>query len=529
MAGLLDWLWEDQETTPPPSAGILGLDPRFYAQLIAQQQALQNKPPVSPIPPPTGYEQFGQSAPPASMQPVPANQLQMGNITPEMMAQLNSPTTPPSDTTPPSEGLLQNTLEQPAQRPPVTGGILSTSASKPIPDSDEVAFQKWYAGHASTLGINPNPDDPQHKYDYRAAYKAGAIPDASGHWPSQFKAPDHPNRYVNGVDTITGQSITSAPSTGLLRFQDKWQSPTSGVPQLPANRPPVIPQTGTPVSPQKLSAGILQTVATGKPEDKMKNMPIAMMLMSMGAGMLQSRGSFGEGLGRGLEGATKGLLTGAQMQYLQANAGRRDIDQLYKTLQVQEKLRGPQVVDLGGGVKGVMSGNRFSPIKSEKATPHGVTKWELPDGGIGLFSYEDYQQGKIPKGALPYEKEGKVTDIEQFNQDPEGWFNRRDAMAKIKERAKTKTEKKKIQNYYDESGTMRTGYWDEGQQKMIPVGGAKAPTPDQKARADILRQWADGGSEGTTPSQLITIRDTQTGQTKQITRKEAKELGIPGY
>src|SRR3990167_765913 len=38
---------------------------------------------------------------------------------------------------------------------------------------DEDQFQAWYKSWAAKTGINPNPDDPQHKYDYRAAFKAG--------------------------------------------------------------------------------------------------------------------------------------------------------------------------------------------------------------------------------------------------------------------------------------------------------------------------------------------------------------------
>lgn len=72
-------------------------------------------------------------------------------------------------------------------------------------------FENWYTGWAQRTGLNPDPDDPRHMYDYRAAYRAGAEPtagpDGRFHWPSQFKAPNHPNRFVGGVDTITGQRI----------------------------------------------------------------------------------------------------------------------------------------------------------------------------------------------------------------------------------------------------------------------------------------------------------------------------------
>ena len=69
----------------------------------------------------------------------------------------------------------------------------------------EKDFKEFYAKHAKKHGLNPNPDDPKHHYNYRAAYAAGASPDKTGHWPSQFKEKSHPNRYVDGVDTITGK------------------------------------------------------------------------------------------------------------------------------------------------------------------------------------------------------------------------------------------------------------------------------------------------------------------------------------
>ncbi|KKK78258.1 hypothetical protein LCGC14_2845370, partial [marine sediment metagenome] len=88
-----------------------------------------------------------------------------------------------------------------------------------IPDKeqtsfDESAFQTWYKRWAQTTGIDPNPDDPRHFYDYRAAYRAEAKPEISPddgkyHWPSQFKSLHHPNRFVGGIDTITGKRVLS--------------------------------------------------------------------------------------------------------------------------------------------------------------------------------------------------------------------------------------------------------------------------------------------------------------------------------
>lgn len=69
----------------------------------------------------------------------------------------------------------------------------------------EQKFQQWYKERATKLGLDQNPDAPEHHYDYRAAFQAGAEPDETGHWPSQFKDATHPNRFVDGIDTITGE------------------------------------------------------------------------------------------------------------------------------------------------------------------------------------------------------------------------------------------------------------------------------------------------------------------------------------
>jgi hypothetical protein len=74
-----------------------------------------------------------------------------------------------------------------------------------ILDEEETDFQKWYAEKAIKYDLNPDPDDPRHHYDYRAAYKAKVEPDKLGHWPSKFKDEGHPNRFINGIDTITGE------------------------------------------------------------------------------------------------------------------------------------------------------------------------------------------------------------------------------------------------------------------------------------------------------------------------------------
>ena len=70
----------------------------------------------------------------------------------------------------------------------------------------EKEFQNWYKTKVQGLGLDPNPDAKGHYYDYRAAYKAGAEPDKTGHWPSKYKREGHPNLYIDGVDTRTGKN-----------------------------------------------------------------------------------------------------------------------------------------------------------------------------------------------------------------------------------------------------------------------------------------------------------------------------------
>lgn len=85
----------------------------------------------------------------------------------------------------------------------------------PLPDP----FLDWYLPLAQAHGLDPNPDNPLHFYDYRAAYRSGARPDQTGHWPSEFKKLGHPNLIVNGIDTRNG--LRAAPA---LVKQNEWEN-----------------------------------------------------------------------------------------------------------------------------------------------------------------------------------------------------------------------------------------------------------------------------------------------------------------
>lgn len=75
----------------------------------------------------------------------------------------------------------------------------------------EKDFKRWYSVWAEKTGLSADPDDSRHKYDYRAAYRAKASPargeDGKWHWPSRFKAEDHPRRIIKGVDTKTEKPV----------------------------------------------------------------------------------------------------------------------------------------------------------------------------------------------------------------------------------------------------------------------------------------------------------------------------------
>ena len=75
----------------------------------------------------------------------------------------------------------------------------------------EEAFQGWYKDWAKKTDISPDPDDPLHFYNYRAAYRAGEEPakgeDGKYHWSSAYKRKGHPNLIVDGVNTKTGKKV----------------------------------------------------------------------------------------------------------------------------------------------------------------------------------------------------------------------------------------------------------------------------------------------------------------------------------
>jgi hypothetical protein len=99
------------------------------------------------------------------------------------------------------------------------GGLPKTA----LDDKDERAFRTWYGEIARQQGLNPDPDDPRHFYDYRGAYLAGARPDQFGHWPSEFKMAGHPRMVIDGVNTQTGEHVQPSGLPPMEGFQPPYE------------------------------------------------------------------------------------------------------------------------------------------------------------------------------------------------------------------------------------------------------------------------------------------------------------------
>lgn len=88
------------------------------------------------------------------------------------------------------------------------------------------AFYKNWANKTKKFGlrgINPNPYDVRHQYDYGKAYEAGARPTPKQHWPSQFKMKGHPTQFQKG-DKGWYDSITGIPLDDYTRTSSWYQT-----------------------------------------------------------------------------------------------------------------------------------------------------------------------------------------------------------------------------------------------------------------------------------------------------------------
>lgn len=82
-----------------------------------------------------------------------------------------------------------------------------------LSEDDEAQFQKDYAAYSKATGMNPNPGERRHYYDYRGLWKEeGKLPGPGEHGDSRFKLPGHPRTYV---DEKTGKG-SKKPKAGYI-------------------------------------------------------------------------------------------------------------------------------------------------------------------------------------------------------------------------------------------------------------------------------------------------------------------------
>ena len=95
--------------------------------------------------------------------------------------------------------------------------FLSAPLSPGEETADESGFSEWYSNLAGKSDISPDPDDPRHYYDYRAAYEEGIELDKDRHLPSRFKHDLHPNRYIIDKEDL---SIYDSKYERPAKFED---------------------------------------------------------------------------------------------------------------------------------------------------------------------------------------------------------------------------------------------------------------------------------------------------------------------
>jgi diguanylate cyclase (GGDEF)-like protein len=98
---------------------------------------------------------------------------------------------------------------------------------------DESEFRAWYQDEAIRNKLSPDPDDPRHFYNYRAAFRSGAEPDETGHWPSKFKREGHPDLIIDGVDTRTNEP----PDWDMFQNPSLYHKPEKPYETISVDRP----------------------------------------------------------------------------------------------------------------------------------------------------------------------------------------------------------------------------------------------------------------------------------------------------
>lgn len=129
------------------------------------------------------------------------------------------------------------------------------------PTFNEDSFQRDYKSYASKQRLSPNPDDPEHFYNYRGYYKkaGGFYPDAEGHLPSEFKTDGHPRMVVDGINTKTGMPPRPSLPTFASKITRKAIDPL--IPDVPKSASEAVDTAAAPFNPKTIDTPTSRRVA----------------------------------------------------------------------------------------------------------------------------------------------------------------------------------------------------------------------------------------------------------------------------
>lgn len=139
-----------------------------------------------------------------------------------------------------------------APAPPQRPGFNPDDFDDPPARAKSDGFDQWYAKVAAKRGLDPNPDAPEHYYDYRSFYsdvQAGKVkdPEDGGHFTSAYKLPGHPREFLNDsrgrrFDTKAGTYVGTGEPVSARELDNAEFSPE------------VMPRGGSSLAPPSRSA-----------------------------------------------------------------------------------------------------------------------------------------------------------------------------------------------------------------------------------------------------------------------------------
>jgi hypothetical protein len=207
--------------TEKPQPGIFERAGKAIGDILAPTPEAPPTPPPVPI---TVPDVLRGTKPSPEFPQTTEDVIQASGGMPEPLVPTQTPPTTVMDT-------LRRAREQLAPTPPampkISPEVKPLTQKTTLSPEDERAFQKWYAEtEVAKYHMNPDPDAPQHYYDLRGAWKAGARReyDPAGHLPDQWKMEGHPTQ---GTPDWPGSPPHTGATVPLQTFQTTQAQPTA--------------------------------------------------------------------------------------------------------------------------------------------------------------------------------------------------------------------------------------------------------------------------------------------------------------